>query len=546
MAMLAITSRVELREKASDQRSCELDKAAWSPDGAWLAFDLRMNAVDPRERTEDQEVYLLRGDLSSSCKLLEGMEAETPDVFSVIWAPSSARAVVIAIPANIQYRGFCIVHMASYQNRGADTVFQPESCWEVFRVEWCPEGRYLTVVAQFDNQGQLDTRLYIADLAHRQPWLILLLDWSARGTEDESCLMPPAIWFKLAGSCLSESSRACSILPPQLVNSVPARHCSELELARNRPATVSGRGISLSRALPREETSEQAFERRVRESQQVEERVREIYNKADFTKELQQASGNLVVLEVESSNVCQTGLDEPELQWKDDKKAALAPCAKIKHSFQRVARNCPEVQFLHLEADTEEGKQACEDLGIDVIPTVQFWQGEQFLWEHRGYLQLDQNLGDGVMYYGDSGRQGERPSDFVTELRSQEDLDAFISGSNKDDKILTVIDVSLTTATPCIHIFPAVLALAKNFTGYARFARLMGDASPAMQDIIRSLNVVEVPTFLFYRGGKQTGRHVGSSRGDLMGQILQQQSALGIAPPPPPGTAQKRHTLRRR
>lgn len=101
-------------------------------------------------------------------------------------------------------------------------------------------------------------------------------------------------------------------------------------------------------------------------------------------------------------------------------------------------------------------------------------------------------LAAGVMYYGDSGRQGERPSDFVTELRSQEDLDAFISGSNKDDKILTVIDVSLTTATPCIHIFPAVLALAKNFTGYARFARLMGDASPAMQDIIRSLNVVEV------------------------------------------------------
>lgn len=56
------------------------------------------------------------------------------------------------------------------------------------------------------------------------------------------------------------------------------------------------------------------------------------------------------------------------------------------------------VQFVSilLQADTEEGKQACEDLGIDVIPTVQFWQGEQFLWEHRGYLQLDQNLGDGM------------------------------------------------------------------------------------------------------------------------------------------------------
>ena len=58
--------------------------------------------------------------------------------------------------------------------------------------------------------------------------------------------------------------------------------------------------------------------------------------------------------------------------------------------------------------------------------------------------------------------------------------------------------------------------------------------------------ILQVPTFLFYRGGKQTGRHVGSSRGDLMGQILNQQSALGIAPPPPPGSAPKRHSLRRR
>jgi hypothetical protein len=48
---------------------------------------------------------------------------------------------------------------------------------------------------------------------------------------------------------------------------------------------------------------------------------------------------------------------------------------------------------------------------------------------------------------------------------------------------------------------------------------------------------VQVPTFIFYRGGKEVGRHVGGSRADLIGQILQQQNALGIAPPPPPVTA---------
>lgn len=53
-----------------------------------------------------------------------------------------------------------------------------------------------------------------------------------------------------------------------------------------------------------------------------------------------------------------------------------------------------------LQADGEEGKQTCEELGIEVIPTIQFWRGEKFLWEHRGYLQLDQDLGDGVASTG--------------------------------------------------------------------------------------------------------------------------------------------------
>ena len=48
-----------------------------------------------------------------------------------------------------------------------------------------------------------------------------------------------------------------------------------------------------------------------------------------------------------------------------------------------------------------------------------------------------------------------------------------------------------------------------------------------------------MPTFVFFRGGKAVGRHVGSSRGDLIGQILQQQNALGIAPPPVQRPAKK-------
>ncbi len=36
----------------------------------------------------------------------------------------------------------------------------------------------------------------------------------------------------------------------------------------------------------------------------------------------------------------------------------------------------------------------------------------------------------------------------------------------------------------------------------------------------------QVPTFIFYRNGEEVGRHVGSSRGDLIGQILAQQARM--------------------
>jgi hypothetical protein len=56
-----------------------------------------------------------------------------------------------------------------------------------------------------------------------------------------------------------------------------------------------------------------------------------------------------LLLQVESDKLCQTGLDEePELQWKADQAAALAPCQAIKHTFARIARECPDVKFFSL------------------------------------------------------------------------------------------------------------------------------------------------------------------------------------------------------
>ena len=65
----------------------------------------------------------------------------------------------------------------------------------------------------------------------------------------------------------------------------------------------------------------------------------------------QQAGTRLVVLEVESSSQCDSGLDaEAELQWRNERRAALSRCANLKHVFARTARDCPDVTFLTLEA----------------------------------------------------------------------------------------------------------------------------------------------------------------------------------------------------
>lgn len=94
------------------------------------------------------------------------------------------------------------------------------------------------------------------------------------------------------------------------------------------------------------------------------------------------------------------------------------------------------------------------------------------------------------MYYADHAANGVKASQFITDIHNKEELDEFIN--KQADNVLTVIDVCLKNAAPCIHIFPAVLALAKNFTGYAHFARLIGDESEEAQQALQNLNVNEV------------------------------------------------------
>ncbi|BDA41040.1 Thioredoxin-like protein CDSP32, chloroplastic [Coccomyxa sp. Obi] len=347
----------------------------------------------------------------------------------------------------------------------------------------------------------------------------------------------------------ASQSRLQHTRPPVVPFTGVHRRCSSLSLngrggRGDRVLEVRRWQSTAAAGAEAQESPEEAYQRRLRESQRVEERVEVIYNEQEFREALDKAGHELVVLEVESTDMCQSGLGpEAELHWEEDKKASLSRCANLKHVFARTARDCPDVTFLTLEADTEEGQAACDALGVEVLPTVQFWRDGKKLWEHRGIVQLEQDLGEGVLFYGDSMANGVKASSFVGELKSKNDLETFVR--SQPDTVLTVVNVSSSNATACVRVFAAIAALAKSFKGYAAFARLLYDTSDELKQLARDLRVVEVPTFIFYRGGKEVGRHVGASRADLIGQILMQQNSLGIAPPPPPvaaGTPRRRST----
>jgi hypothetical protein len=277
------------------------------------------------------------------------------------------------------------------------------------------------------------------------------------------------------------------------------------------------------------ESGEDAVARRRRETDQVADRVITIGSVADLDAEISKAGDKLVVIEVINSDHCQVDADH-----ESDKGS----CAGIAHSFQRTARDCPDAVFL--EAVTSDfDPSLAEELGVDIFPTVQFVRNGKLLWQHKGITNLDIDLAEGVLFYGDAGGDGMHPSDYSTEITSKADLDKW--KSSLDKKVLGVLDISVNGAAACVHIYPTVVVLARQFKGFASFARLIADTNEETKQIAAELNINTVPTFEFYREGAVVGQHVGTSRSDLICAILSKQAELGLTPPPPEQGRSERH-----
>ena len=242
------------------------------------------------------------------------------------------------------------------------------------------------------------------------------------------------------------------------------------------------------------------------------------------------------------------GPDGTPLTWAsvDSKESRMAACRQLSNSLARVAREAPEVTFVALEGDANADARALSgELGVKHFPTVQYWRDGELLWQHEGAGSSAEALQEGALFYAGSAGGGAKVSDYIDEVHSPAELDAFLASCAAPakavrgmtlaapcDQQLAVLDVSLAAGSPgCVHIFPAVLALSKNLAGAVRFARVLGDSGPTAKAVMENLGVTAVPTFVFFADGKEVGRYAGADRGALMSAVLDMQSKVGFQLP---------------
>lgn len=333
----------------------------------------------------------------------------------------------------------------------------------------------------------------------------------------------------------------------------PAARLRAKAPARAAPArkamSVRATGRNLNTSSRPGETLEQTAARRYNESMAVQQRTVNIESLDELDAFLTEAGDNLVMVNIESQEECDLGNNPDAWQLgahEASTHVSMQACVALKSDLARVARECPDLVFLNIDATSGNGAAMAKELGVTRFPTQQYYKNGQMVWQHVGAgAETMQSVGEGVLYFGGVAGGGVNSSDFITEVKGQPDLTDFLdscamptvnpAGVLMDvvcEKQLAVLDVSLLNDSPqCMHVYPAVLALAKNTAGATRWARLLGDSGAEAKALMKSLNITQVPTFVFYADGKEVGRYAGGDRMAIMNKVLEFQAANGVVMP---------------
>ncbi|PIN09488.1 Thioredoxin [Handroanthus impetiginosus] len=190
--------------------------------------------------------------------------------------------------------------------------------------------------------------------------------------------------------------------------------------------------------------------------------------------------------------------------------------AKIQQFMEEQCRLSNEVKFLHVMAnESEKTRQLCRRENIEEIPHFVFYRKTEKIHEEAGFQR--QKLVSNILYYRDD------PFSPVVQLQSREDLQKLIKVHKLDDKLI-VLKVGKRQCRPCVKIYPSVLKLASQMVGRAVFARMNADENESCMKILREMDILKVPTFLFVRNGEFCGRYVGSCASTLIREIVKLRS----------------------
>ena len=291
--------------------------------------------------------------------------------------------------------------------------------------------------------------------------------------------------------------------------------------------------------------------RREAESLRVDGRTKQIHSLAELDAAFTLAGDKLIMLAVESEEECVMSDDAwaknagtSNLQFDDN------ACRTLSSSLARIAREATDVNFLRVEVlEGGRARDVAKALGVTKYPTYQYYKNGELLWQHVGAgAGAQEALSEGVLYYGGAGAQGLRTSDYVTEVKSKSDLRDFIDSCSMAqpaaagfdtgidvpcDKQLAIVDIGVDKDAPagCLHIFPAVLSLARNTVGFTRWARIAVDSNEETKAIAKEWGVDSVPAFVFMADGKVVDKYAGADRVELMNHVLNFQKANGIRLP---------------
>ncbi|MCO5572589.1 hypothetical protein L7F22_026345 [Adiantum nelumboides] len=223
-------------------------------------------------------------------------------------------------------------------------------------------------------------------------------------------------------------------------------------------------------------------------------KVIQVHTVKEFDAALEAAKDKLVVVEYAASH--------------------SAKSRKIYPSMVELSLTCQDAVFILVMGDESgETKELCKRVGIEKVPHFIFYKNKEIVHEEEG-IGPDELLGD-VLYYGD-------PNAPILQLHSKEELQDLIKKHEEDGQLL-VVDVGLKHCGPCVKVYPTFVKLAKKMRETAVFARIHGDENEELMGLMKQMDVVEVPTFLFFTGGELRGRYVGSGKGELVGEILRYQ-----------------------